>query len=147
MFRAALEVTGAQTGFAALAALRQARLIPSPARWARFLNSAAKVFDPLGSALGGMFVRVRGLGGDEKPVQRSWHIAADNDHGPEIPCMAAILLAQRLAAGERMPHGARVSMGQLTLEEFGPQFARWGMQTDVVEETWDGMATASSRHA
>jgi hypothetical protein len=123
-----------------LAALRQARLIPSPARWARFLNAAAKVFDPLGSALGGMFVRVRGLADDGQPAQRAWHIAADNDHGPEIPCMAAILLTQRLAAGERMPHGARVCMGQLALQEFVPQFARWGMQTDVVEEEDQGLA-------
>ncbi len=140
MFRAALEVRWAQTGFAVLAALRRARLIPSPVRWAGLLNAAARVFDPLGSGLGGMVVRVRGLRGDGQVAQRTWHIAADDDHGPEIPCMAAVLLAQRLAAEERMPPGARVCMGLLALEEFAPQFARWGMLTDVVEEACDGRA-------
>ena len=83
-FRAALEVGMAQTGFAALAALRRARLIPSPVAWAAVLNAAAKLLDPLGSALGGMYVRVKGVDGDGRPAQRSWHIAADNDHGPEL---------------------------------------------------------------
>jgi len=79
-------------------------------------------------------VRAAGTGAQGQPCRRAWHIAADHDHGPEIPCMAAILLARRLAAGHPLPTGAHTSTGLLPLEAFAPEFARWGMQTDVVEE-------------
>ncbi|PQA76457.1 saccharopine dehydrogenase [Rhodoferax sp. TS-BS-61-7] len=133
-FRAALEVGLSQCAFAVLAWLRQRGVLKNPASLARLLNAGAKVFDPLGSALGGMVVRVVGVNADGVLVKRAWHIAADNDHGPEIPCMAAILLARRLAAGERMESGARACVGLHKLEDFTPEFAKWGMVTDVVEE-------------
>jgi hypothetical protein len=81
-----------------------------------------------------MVVRVAGVDGNGVNVRRAWHIAADNDHGPEIPCMAAILMARGLAENRIKDIGAYTCTGRLTLEEFGPEFARWGMVTDVVEE-------------
>jgi saccharopine dehydrogenase-like NADP-dependent oxidoreductase len=133
-FRAALEVGVSQRAFALLAWLREAGLLKNPPILAATLNAGAKLFDPLGSALGGMVVRVAGLNGSGKPVRRAWHIAADNDHGPEIPCMAAILLARRLAGGEPMANGAYPCVGLHALADFAPEFAKWGMMTDVVEE-------------
>lgn len=134
MFRAALEVGLTQRGLALLAALRTARCIPSPARWAGPLNRLAALLDPLGSALGGMVVRVQGRDAGDVPIARAWHIAADHNHGPEIPCMAAILLAERLARGAALQPGAHACIGQLRLDAFAPEFARWGMVTDVLEE-------------
>lgn len=133
-FRAALEVGLAQRAFAVLAWLRQVGLLKNPAALAGLLNTTAKLFNPLGSALGGMVVRVAGLDAAGKPAKRAWHITADNDHGPEIPCMAAILLARRLAGGEPMACGAYACVGLNTLADFAPEFAKWGMVTDVVEE-------------
>jgi hypothetical protein len=49
--------------------------------------------------------------------------------------MAAILLARRLARGDALPMGAHACAGLLTLADFEPEFARWGMVTDVVDET------------
>lgn len=134
MFRAALEVSVSQRVFALLAMLRSSGWVKQPARWAGALNRVAGWFDWMGSALGGMVVRVQGEGAHGQPVARAWHIAADDDHGPEIPCMAAILLARKLAAGEAMRPGAFTAAGLLALEEFAPEFAKWGMVTDVVEE-------------
>lgn len=134
MFRAALEVGLTQRAFAALAALRTAGLLKRPVRLAAPLNAAAKVFDFLGSALGGMVVRVEGNDAAGRRVRREWHISAGNDHGPEIPCMAAILLARRLARGQPVPIGAHTCMGLIELDDFRPEFERWGMQTDVVTE-------------
>jgi saccharopine dehydrogenase-like NADP-dependent oxidoreductase len=134
MFRAALEVGLAQRAFAVLAALRAWGVLRQPARWAGVLNAVAPVLDWLGSPLGGMVVRVEGLDAGGQAVRRAWHIAADNDHGPEIPCMAAVLLARRLGRGEIFPSGAFTSMGLLTLAEFAPEFARWGMVCDIVDE-------------
>ncbi len=133
-FLAALEVGAAQRAFAVLAWLRQRGWVKNPSAWASFLHGSAAAFDFLGSGLGGMVVRVAGVDAHGAPVRRAWHIAADDDHGPEIPCMAAILLARRLAAGERLPPGAYPCLSLHALADFAPEFARWGMVTDVVEE-------------
>lgn len=133
VFRAALEIGLAQRILASLAAMRAARLIPPPSRWARALNQAGRLLDPFGSGLGGMVVRVSGADVQGRNASAAWHIAADNDHGPEIPCMAAILLARRLAEGQALPVGAFTATGHLTLADFEPEFARWHMQTDTEE--------------
>lgn len=134
MFRAALEVGLAQQAFAFMAWLRRAGLLPAPQKLAPLLHSAGRVFDALGTALGGMVVRVEGIDAQGRAARRAWHIAADHNHGPEIPCMAAILLARRLARGQALPHGAHACAGLLALHEFEPEFARWGMVSDIVEE-------------
>lgn len=131
MFRAALEVPLSQTTFAAFAALRRWRLLPRPQYLAPWLLRGAPLFDRWGSALGGMYVQVTGLDAEGRPAQARWDIAADNDHGPEIPCMAAILLARQLARGEGPPTGAHTALGLLTLDAFLPEFERWGMETDI----------------
>ena len=138
MFRAALEVGMTQRAFAALAALRTIGLLKRPAALASTLYAAAPMFDALGSALGGMVIRVEGVDDTARRVRREWHIVADHDHGPEIPCMAAILLARRLAGGTTdqpaIPIGAHACAGLLDLAEFRPEFERWGMQTDLLTE-------------
>ena len=134
MFRAALEVGLAQHAFAFMAFLRRAGLLPAPQKLAPLLHSAGRVFDAMGSALGGMVVRVEGTDARGKAARRAWHIAADDNRGPEIPCMAAILLARRLARGEALAPGAHACAGLLALREFEPEFARWGMVTDIAEE-------------
>jgi len=135
MFRAALEIGLTQRAMAVLASLRSRGLLKQPWKLAGLMNTTAKALDFLGSSLGGMVVRVEGLDASGHPTRRAWHIAADNDHGPEIPCMAAILLARKLAQGQALPSGAFACMGLLTLEEFAPEFARWGMLTDTLDDS------------
>jgi len=134
MFRAALEIGLAQHGLATLATCRRIGLIGRPERLAKLLNATAAYLDFLGSSLGGMVVRIQGIDAQGKRALRAWHIAADNDHGPEIPCMPAILLARRMARKEMPALGAHTSMGWLTLTDFAPEFAKWGMVTDVLDE-------------
>lgn len=134
MFRAALEVGLAQRAFALLASLRAAGWLRRPERLAPLLTRSAPMLDALGSALGGMVVRVRGIDGAGRAASRAWHIAADHDHGPEIPCMAAILLARRLARGNGPAPGAHAATGLLPLADFAPEFERWGMVTDIEDE-------------
>jgi saccharopine dehydrogenase-like NADP-dependent oxidoreductase len=131
LFRAALEIGLSQRSLAMIAGLRRMGVIKQPERMAGFLNWAADGLDLFGSALGGMVVRVRGTDAHGAAASRAWHIAADDDHGPEIPCMAAILLARRIAAGELRESGARTSIGQLKLADFTPEFDKWNMVTDV----------------
>ena len=61
-------------------------------------------------------------------------LTAEASHGPEIPVMAAILLARKLARGEITARGAFPCMGLLTLADFKPEFARWRIST-IVEDS------------
>lgn len=134
MFRAALEVGLTQRVLAALAGLRAAGVLTQPSRLAGLLNATAPALDFLGTATGGMVVRIQGVDGTGRVARRAWHVTAGHDHGPEIPCMAAILLARKLARGEALPLGAHACMGLLQLAEFEPEFARWGMVTETMDE-------------
>ena len=130
-FRAALELGISQRGLAMLAKARRAGLLQRPERLAGFLNRSADALDMFGSALGGMVVRVKGVDAAGATVSRSWNIAADDDHGPEIPCMAAVLLARRIAAGSPIQAGAFTSTSMLALDDFTPEFDKWQMVTDI----------------
>ncbi len=131
MFRAALELPFSQRAFALLATARAVGLVPRPQRLARAISAAARALDFLGSALGGMVVEAEGIDVHGRPARTAWHITAGDGHGPEIPCMAAILLARKLARGEALPVGAQPCMGLLRLADFEPEFARWRMHTEV----------------
>lgn len=141
MFRAALELGMTQRALAVVASLRRMGMIRHPERLAGLFHRTANSLDRFGTRLGGMVVRVTGTDASGKPARRAWHIAADDDHGPEIPCMAAILLARRLAQKEIAATGAHACMGWLQLADFQPEFARWNMVTDVVEEGEPGAGT------
>jgi saccharopine dehydrogenase-like NADP-dependent oxidoreductase len=133
MFRAAVEVGFAQRAFALLAGLRAVGLIKRPARLAGLLNRAARAMDFMGSSLGGMVVKVEGIGASGALSRRSWHIAAYDDHGPEIPCMAAILLVRRIVRRQVLPVGASTCIGLLKLADFEPEFTRWAMVTETLD--------------
>lgn len=132
-FRAALELSLQHFALWAAAALRQAG-IPLPLeRWARPLDRLASMLDGFGGPYGGMMMRMTGekRGGGRARVD--WHLTAPAMDGPEIPCMAAILLARRLARGGIAERGAFACMGFLSLADFVPEFARWRMETSVEE--------------
>jgi hypothetical protein len=132
-FRAALEL-GVQTiAIALIASVRRTGLPLPLERWAGSLNRAASLLDRFGTDRGAMLVSLSGVQLDGRRGSAEWHITAGNNHGPEIPCMAAILMARKLARGEIAINGAHPCMGFLSLADFEPEFARWGMQT-VVEE-------------
>jgi hypothetical protein len=132
-FRAALELGIQHLALWAVAALRRAG-VPLPIeRCAGPLNRIASLLDVFGSERGGMLVSLAGTQADGNRTRVEWHLTADSNHGPEIPCMAAILLARKLARGEITARGAHTCMGFLTLSEFEPEFRRWGITT-VVEE-------------
>jgi hypothetical protein len=81
-----------------------------------------------------MVVRLRGSANEGTPLQLAWHLTAPDHQGPEIPCMAAILLARRLASAASLPAGAMPCMGLLRLADFEPEFRRWGMSTELLTE-------------
>jgi hypothetical protein len=131
LFSAALEVGMQHALLWLVAALRWAGVPVPVERWASPLDRAAGFLDRFGTALGGMRVDVKGEDAAGKAVHRTWQVLADDNHGPEIPCMATLLLALRLLRDGRLPAGASVCMGLLALDDFQPEFARWGMRTGI----------------
>lgn len=133
VFRAALEVAMQHRGLALLAALRQWGLPVPVERLAAPMERIARLFDRIGSGNGAMNVLLEGLDHDGRRRKVRWHVYAPDNHGPEIPCMAAILLARKLARDQIEAIGAAPCMGWLSLAEFEPQFTKWNMTTGVTE--------------
>jgi hypothetical protein len=130
-FRAALEVPLQHFALWSLAGLRRLK-IPLPlTRWAAALNRVGGWLDRFGSDCGGMRVDVAGETADGQCQRRSWVLTAKGNHGPEIPCMAAVLLVLKLVRGEPVPLGARPCVGLLSLTEFESEFSRWGITTQL----------------
>jgi saccharopine dehydrogenase-like NADP-dependent oxidoreductase len=133
-FSAALEFGVQHLALWCLAALRRIGLPFPVVHWAVSLNQFAGMFDAGAGEKGGMRVSVVGNRSDGGGrTRRTWQLTAPAMDGPEIPCMAAILLARRLARGQVFQSGAYPCMGFLTLSEFAPEFARWKITTRIEE--------------
>lgn len=127
-FRAALELPMLSRALSVIAALRQWGAPVPMAALAPLFSQAARRFDRFGSELGGMSIEMRGERGQRHHAVR-WDLTAPALHGPEIPCLAAVLLARRLARGQALPVGAQACMGILSLADFESAFAQWGIET------------------
>ena len=132
-FHAALEISLQHYALWMMAACRRAGLAFPMARWAGLLNRVGTWLNWFGSDTGGMRVRAAGIDAAGERKCLTWELVAEGNHGPEIPCMAAILLANKLHRGHPIAPGAQVCMGMLELAEFKPEFARWGIKTQVSE--------------
>lgn len=132
-FRAALEVSIQHSALWLLAAARRIG-VPIPiARWPGALNHVAGWLARFGSGTGGMKVRIAREDSAGRSCIQEWELVAKFNHGPEIPCMAAVILAQKLQRGIDLGTGAKVCMGMISLREFEGEFARWNISTHVNE--------------
>lgn len=82
------------------------------------LHALSGWIEPLVSDKGAMFVTLTGTGHDRQPLSLTWQLLAAQNHGPHIPCGAAIALANKLAAGAPLPHGAMPCLGLLTVANY-----------------------------
>ncbi len=133
-FRAALELKIQHVALWIAAAMRRTG-IPLPLdRYASTLDKAAKLFlDRHGSDLGGMMVKLSGIRLDGTRGYYTWHLTAPDKNGPEIPCMAALLLTRKLADNRLDAQGAFPCVGLLKVDEFEPEFRLWGITTEIEE--------------
>ncbi len=101
----------------AMSGLVKAGLVSSIAPLARPLNRMSRWMEPIVSDKGAMFVELEGVDTEGRAVKRRWHIVAAQNHGPYIPCAAAVAVAEKLAGGAAFRKGAQACMGMLTVEE------------------------------
>lgn len=133
-FHAALELRLQHAVLWLAAALRRRGLRLPLERHASWLNRvSSSLLDRFGSENGGMRVAVAGTRDDGSAGRSEWHLFAPDSNGPEIPCMAALLLARKILAGEVPARGALPCTGLLHLSAFEPLFQRWGIRTTVEE--------------
>jgi NAD dependent epimerase/dehydratase family len=118
-FRAALEVPILHLALWAIAACRRVGIPIPMVKWAGFLDRFATWLNRFGSGTGGMSVQIAGCNLAGREITQTWELIARDNHGPEIPCMAALLLAIR-STREGLPAGAKVCMGMLTRHELVP---------------------------
>lgn len=102
----------------AAAQLVRLRLLGSLLPLVAPLQTISGWMEPIVSDKGAMFVRMDGIGIDGEPLSLEWQLLARQNHGPHIPCGAAIALANRLASGASLPSGAAPCMGFLTVDDY-----------------------------
>ena len=132
-FHAALEFRAQHVALWLLAGLRRVGWPFAAERWAAALDRVSGAFDPFAGLWGGMRVSVVGESVKRERVRRTWQLTAPAANGPEIPTLAAILLARRLARNEHLARGAYPCMGLLSLRDFESEFARWNIRTRIEE--------------
>ena len=95
----------------------------------RWLLPLQKLSMQFGTDRSAMAIEVKGsLGGAFE--NRRWTLIAEDGCGPEIPTMAAQLIANATAEGTVAP-GARPAVGELSLAAFTPQFERLAICREI----------------
>jgi hypothetical protein len=93
-------------------------LFASMTPFAPLLSRLSGWIEPLVSDQGGMFVCLEGADPAGRPLRINWNLLAGHNHGPFIPCAAAIVLATKLAQGVKLATGAFPCTGLLTVDEY-----------------------------
>lgn len=109
--------------------------------WIDTLRFLAPILEPIqhlfagwGSADSAMQVDVKGRI-DGRAIHRNWTLIARDGCGPEIPVLAADILASEFAAGQLKP-GARHCGGQLGLAQFMRKFDELAIDTKIDEREY-----------
>ncbi|HSF12307.1 MAG TPA: hypothetical protein VLA50_04980, partial [Erythrobacter sp.] len=103
-------------------------LLPRLDRFAPQLVHIASLFDGLGTGTSGFFMTITGEGTDGASLTRRHWIIARSGHGPYIPCIPVILIAQHMAAGRSFDPGARPCLGIISLAEYRAEFANFDIE-------------------
>lgn len=120
------------------------RLVSSLLPYAERLLRLSFIFDRLGSDKSGFHMFLRGEGHDGDPETIGIFMIARQVHGPNIPCIPAIILARRLAAGGTLESGARPCLDLVGLEEIMDAIAHLDIDTvatgSAFEDRWPRLA-------
>lgn len=105
-------------------------------RWLESLAGAKAALLPLqrltrlwGGDRSGMMVRLFGRAGCRR-IERRWTLIAEAGDGPEIPVLAAAILADRIGL---IPAGARDAGGLLTLDDFATAFTGLAIEHATID--------------
>ena len=132
-FHAGVELGWQQWGLYFMGWTTRLGLVSDWSQYAGVLSRVSDSFKVWGSDTGAMGVTVIGRTGDGAGIRRSWTLLAGENHGPEIPCVPATVLAKRLASGEITAVGAVPCVSLITLEEFAAATADLDISWEITE--------------
>jgi hypothetical protein len=135
LFRAGVELAAQTWALWAASWPVQWGWVRSLAGLAPLMEAGRRWMGGLGEDRSGMVVEVAGVA-DGQAARRRWTLIAPPGRGAETPCLAAVLLARRLADGDLAP-GARAASGLLGLADFEPDFDALGFATETVRPASD----------
>jgi len=122
-FHAALEAWWEQIALWKMAWMVRAGIVRS---WSGSVPVFQRLSDRLinrGSEVGGMHIQLSGKSIDGMPQSLTWNLTARQNHGPEIPCTPALILARKLARGEISARGAFPCLGMFSMSDFKKELA------------------------
>ena len=134
-FHAGLELAWQQRGMWMMAWLARLGLVGDWSKYSGAFAKASARLISLGSDIGGMQVRLVGRDRADTRIERTWNLTAGSNHGPEIPCIPARVLAKKLVLGEMDQRGAMPCMGLMSLDDFGAAAAQFDIAWGVTEKT------------
>jgi hypothetical protein len=132
-FHAGPERSWQQVALWLMAAAARARLIRDWSHYAPIIARLDRRTRGPG-LVGAMRVRVSGHASGGAPLARTWTLIAGSNHGPEVPCAPAIVLAKRLAAGETAERGAKPCLGLIDMSDLEVTLAGFDIDWTVTEE-------------
>jgi NAD(P)-dependent dehydrogenase (short-subunit alcohol dehydrogenase family) len=134
-FAAGHELKILHLGTRALGAAVRLGLLRSLGPHAERLLRLAFLFDRFGTGRSGFHMTMAGTDRDGRPRTRRFMLIARSGHGPMIPCVPAILLARRLAAGQIERRGATPCLDLVDLPSYLD--ALKGLDIEVIAEPAD----------
>lgn len=132
-FHAALEATWEQIALWIMAWLTRLKLVKD---WSHYVSAFQQISSrsiSLGSDTGGMHIRLMGKDGARNSRTCTWYMTAGQNHGPEIPCTPALVIARKLVRGEMTQRGAHACLGMMTLSEFDTEVKDFDISWEVAQ--------------
>jgi hypothetical protein len=141
-FVAGHEVKLLHLGTWLLSCVVRAGFVKSLAPYSRRLLKLSFLFDRFGSDKSGFHMFLDGIDARGRPKRVTIFMIARKVHGPNVPCMPAIILARRIAAGRPPSPGARPCVDLIDLDELMRSIAHLDITTTAdgpgVEDHWPG---------
>lgn len=131
-FRAGLEVPLLHLGLWALSWLARAGLVKTLRPLAPALYKTAPLFNIFGTDRSAFHMEMWGIGLNGKEKTLTFFILTGSGHGPNIPCIPSIILAQRLMRGEVGQKGAVPCLDLIDLESYLGAIKEYDINWDCI---------------
>lgn len=127
-FRAGLEVPFLHMGLWALSWLVRIGILKSLKSFADPFYKAGPAFNIFGTNRSAFHMEMSGMGHDGNFRKNTFYILTDFGHGPNIPCIPSILLAQKLARNEIAQTGAKPCLDLINLDDYLEALAEYDIK-------------------
>lgn len=134
-FHAALEARWEQLALWSMGWLTRVRIIRNWTGFVPMFQRVSNLLLGLGSDVGGMHIRLSGISIEKLPISITWNLTARQNHGPEIPCSPALILARKLAAGEISTRGAFPCLGMFSMSDFENEMSDFDIEWGIDESS------------